>query len=117
MNIWVGDGRLTKDIELKTSQTGMEYCKFSIAVDRRAKKGEEKESDFVTITAFGKTAAFIAQYFHKGDEIKVSIRCSPRSGRTRTETAVSIGTSWQRMSSSGGRRANAPDRTVPIRTA
>ena len=72
MNIWVGDGRLTKDIELKTSQTGMEYCKFSIAVDRRTKKGEEKESDFVTITAFGKTAAFIAQYFHKGDEIKVS---------------------------------------------
>ena len=72
MNIWVGDGRLTKDIELKTSQTGMEYCKFSIAVDRRTKKGEEKESDFVTITAFGKTAAFIAQYFRKGDEIKVS---------------------------------------------
>lgn len=74
MNKWIGNGRLTKDIELKTSQTGMEFCKFSIAVDRRAKKGEEKISDFVTVAAFGKTAAFLAQYFHKGDEIIVSGR-------------------------------------------
>lgn len=74
MNKWIGNGRLTKDIELKTSQTGMEFCKFSIAVDRRTKKGEEKISDFVTVAAFGKTAAFLAQYFHKGDEIIVSGR-------------------------------------------
>lgn len=119
MNIWVGDGRLTKDIELNTSQTGMEYCKFSIAVDRRTKKGEEKESDFVTIAAFGKTAAFIAQYFHKGDEIKISgplqsEKWTDKNGNRRTDwnviaKDVEFGRKKSDRSGSGGSDSDGSD--------
>lgn len=62
-------GRLTRDPELKTSQTGSEYCKFSVAVDRF--DGKEKKTDFFNCTAFGKTGVAINQYMTKGREICV----------------------------------------------
>ena len=43
-------GRITHDLELKTTASGISVCSFSIAVDRRFQtKGEEKKSDFFNI--------------------------------------------------------------------
>ena len=43
-------GRITHDLELKTTPSGANVCSFSIAVDRRfQQKGEEKKSDFFNI--------------------------------------------------------------------
>ena len=61
--------RLTKDIEIESGKSGTEYSRFSVAVDRIGKKGEDKQTDFFNCTAFGKTAAFLKQYFRKGDGI------------------------------------------------
>lgn len=59
-------GRLTKDPELKTTQSGVTMCRFSIAVDRAYSKGQEKQTDFFDITAWRQTAEFVSKYFTKG---------------------------------------------------
>ena len=74
MNIVIISGRLGKDPELKTGANGTEYTNFSLAVDRRKNKDEEKKTDWFRCVAFGKMAAFIAKYFHKGDGMEVGGR-------------------------------------------
>lgn len=65
-------GRLTKDPELKTTQSGVTMCRFSIAVDRAySKQGEEKQTDFFDITAWRQTAEFVCKWFSKGRMILV----------------------------------------------
>lgn len=61
-----GIGRLTKDIELKSSQSGTSYLSNSIACDR---KYGEKKTDFFNIKAFGKTAEAMDKFLHKGSKI------------------------------------------------
>lgn len=59
-------GRLTKDPEERRSGD-MTVTRFTIAVDRRTKDGQT--ADFPSCVSFGKTAEFIAKYFHKGMKI------------------------------------------------
>lgn len=65
-------GRLTNTPELKITQSGTGYTRFSIAVDRRVKQGEEKQADFIDIVAWSKTAEFICKYFTKGKRIALN---------------------------------------------
>ena len=66
-------GRLTKDPEMVQASTGTSITKITIAVDRKYKSGgEEKQTDFLNITVFGKTAEFVSKYFIKGQMILVS---------------------------------------------
>lgn len=74
MNKVIVKGRFTKEIELQTSNGGTAYIRNSVAVDRKYAKGEEKQTDFFNIAAFGKTAEFIGKYFHKGSQILISGR-------------------------------------------
>ena len=62
-------GRLTADPEVKHTQSGTAYTRFSVAVDRPMKQGEEKQADFITIAAWNKTAEFVCKYFSKGQRI------------------------------------------------
>lgn len=73
-------GRLVSDPELKNTNTGKEVTSFRIAVDRGyVKQGEERKADFFDIVAWGKTAAFICQYFKKGNLIAVDGRLESRT--------------------------------------
>ena len=63
-------GRLVRDPELKTTQSGIAMCRFSVAVDRYS-KGEEKKCDFIDCTAWRQTAEFITKYFSKGKMIHI----------------------------------------------
>lgn len=75
MNSIIITGRITHDIELKTSAAGTEYTNFSVAVDRRRKdKDGNKQTDFFKVSVFGKTAVFAATYMHRGDGINVQGR-------------------------------------------
>lgn len=68
-------GRLTRDVELNTSNSGTNVAKFSLAVNRKfAKQGDEKQADFINIVAFGKTADFVAKYFSKGQQVGITGR-------------------------------------------
>ena len=95
MNKWIGAGRITKDIELQTGKSGSEYCKFSVAVNRRKDKNGETKADFIDCTAFGKTAAFVAKYFKKGDGIVVdgaleSDTYEAKDGTKRTKWSIRV---------------------------
>lgn len=67
-------GRLTKDIEIRNTQSGTSIGRTSIAVDRRAKAGEQKEADFFNVTAFGKTAEFMEKWSGKGRRVLIEGR-------------------------------------------
>ena len=66
-------GRLTAKPQLSTAQSGKSYTRFSIAADRQFANKETgaREADFISCTAFGKTAEFICKYFLKGSPILV----------------------------------------------
>lgn len=71
-------GRIVKDPELRTTNSGTEVCGFTVAVDRRMRSGEEKITDFIDCTAWGKTGVFVSTYFHKGDGINLDGRMESR---------------------------------------
>ena len=61
-------GRLTKDIEIKTTTGGTTIGRTTIAIDRRfQRQSEERQTDFINILCFGKTAEFAQKYFGKGN--------------------------------------------------
>ena len=62
-------GRLTAEPELKTTQSGISVCSFSVAVNRRTLPGTDQKADFFNVTAWRQTADFVARYFHKGSSI------------------------------------------------
>lgn len=64
-------GRLTRDPELKYSQAGKAYCRFSLAVQREFNR---EEADFINCLAFGKTAETIAEWLGKGRRIALQGR-------------------------------------------
>lgn len=68
-------GRLTKDPELKYSQSGTPFANATLAVERNYKNQQgERESDFVRLSASGKRAETLANYFKKGDLLGVEGR-------------------------------------------
>jgi len=66
MNVLTINGRLTKEVLIKKTETGKTYCKFSVAVNR-SKDGV----DYIPCLAWGKRAEFLAEHFQKGDGINL----------------------------------------------
>ena len=95
-------GRLVRDPELRYSQSGMAILRFTVAVDRKLSKDKREEAqannqptaDFISCTAFGKTAEVIANYHSKGSQIAVEGRIQTGSyekdGRTVYTTDITF---------------------------
>ncbi|MDR2134300.1 MAG: single-stranded DNA-binding protein [Treponema sp.] len=66
-------GRLTRDAELKYTASGQAVCKFSIAVNRRRKNGDqwEDEANFFDIVVWGRQGEALSQYLVKGKMVGV----------------------------------------------
>lgn len=81
MNKAILMGRLTKDVEVRYTQTNNTMvANFSLAVNRRfVKEGEERQADFINIVAWGKTAEFCSKYFKKGQQVGVIGRIQTRT--------------------------------------
>ena len=79
LNSWSGQGRLTKDIELKYTAQNIPVATFTLAVDRdyRPKDGE-RQADFVDVVAWRSGAEFVSKYFKKGDMMIVNGRIQTR---------------------------------------
>lgn len=95
MNKIIIAGRLVRDAKLKVGNSGSEYCKFTVAVDRSRTKDTEKKTDFFDCTAFGKTGAFVEKYFSKGDGIEIvgrmeSDKYTDKDGKNRTTWGVTV---------------------------
>ena len=72
-------GRITKDIELKTTPSGLSVTSFSIAVDRPSGKDKERATDFIDCVAWRQTADFISRFFSKGKAILIEGKLQTRS--------------------------------------
>ena len=87
-------GRLTADPELRTTGNGIGVCGFTVAVDRNYRpEGEERQTDFINVVAWRKTADFVSRYFRKGQMIAVQGSIQTRNYEDRNgnkRTAVEI---------------------------
>ena len=87
-------GRLTRDPELRYTQTETPVASFRLAVDRDVKsKDGERQTDFIDVVAWKKTAEFVSAYFCKGNMVVVSGRLQMREwtdkeGNKRTAAEV-----------------------------
>lgn len=74
-------GRLTRDVELRRTGSGIPVASFAIACDRdfSPKDGGEKETDFIDVVAWRSTAEFVEKYFSKGRMAVVSGRLQIRA--------------------------------------
>lgn len=73
-------GRMTKDPEVRYTQTGVANTSFTLAVNRNFKNANgEREADFIMCTAWRKTAELISQYLNKGSMVGVSGRIQTRN--------------------------------------
>lgn len=73
-------GRLTKEPELKYTQSGTAVANFTLAVNRRfANQSGEKEADFINCQSWQKAAEFVANYFKKGQMMALEGRLQVRS--------------------------------------
>ena len=88
-------GRMVRDPEVKTTQSGVSVCNFTIAVDRDYKNGDERVADFVDCVAWRGTAEFVQKYFTKGRMAVVSGSLQSRKwedkdGNKRTSWEVQV---------------------------
>jgi single-strand DNA-binding protein len=79
MNHFVGIGRLTRDPNVKYTQSGKAYASFTLAIDRRKNSDGNQQADFISCVAWEKTAEVISQYCTKGKKIAVEGRIQTRS--------------------------------------
>lgn len=105
-------GRLTRDPELKYTQGNLPVVQFTIAVERNySGNGGERQTDFINIVAWRKTAEFVSQWFTKGVMIIVtgsiqSRRWQDKNGNNRTSIEV-VADEVQFGESKRSREANA----------
>ena len=78
-------GRLTREPELRTTQSGVNVASFTVAVDRdfAGRDGNERQTDFFDCSAWRSTGEFVSRYFHKGSMIVVSGRMQSRKFQDR----------------------------------
>lgn len=76
MNKVILMGRLVRDPEVRYSQgeNAMAIARYTLAVDRKFKRDEEPNADFINCIAFGKNGEFEEKYLHKGIKILVEGR-------------------------------------------
>ncbi len=100
-------GRLTRDAELKYTNSGQAVCHFSVATSARRKKGDQwvEESSFWDVDFWGKGGESINQYLTKGKLVAVegAMRQDKweQDGQTRSKTLITANT-VQLLGSSGG---------------
>ena len=86
-------GRVVRDIEVRYTNQNMAVARFSVAVNRRYQK-DNKKADFFNVTAFGKKAETLSQYFRQGS--RIVIYCHPQQEQytkqdgTKVDTVVFI---------------------------
>ena len=86
-------GRLTRDPELRYTQSQLPVATFRVAVDRDFGRGEEKQTDFIDCVAWRSTGEFVSKYFQKGSMAIVSGRLQMRDwtdkeGNKRTSAEI-----------------------------
>ena len=94
LNVVAIMGRMVKDPELKTTNSGKSVCSFRIANDSGYKDASgQNQTNWLDVTAWGKTAEFVCKYFPKGALIAIDGRLQTRqyqdkNGQNRTAVEI-----------------------------
>lgn len=113
LNHIVLQGRLTRDPELRYTQSGTAVCSFTLASERDvAAEGGERKTDFIDCTAWRGSAEFVSKYFKKGNMALVSGRLelrdwTDRDGNKRRNAAVVVASVYFGESKKDGGTAQA----------
>lgn len=84
-------GRLTRDPELKKTNSGNSVCSFTIAVDNRMKNPDgTKSASFIPCVAFSQTADSMSKFTRKGSLVGVEGRLNQRSYQRQDGTKASV---------------------------
>ncbi len=116
-------GRLTRDAEMRYTNGGLAICKFSIAVNRNKRSGDQwtEEASFFDIDYFGKAAEAVHKYLEKGKQVAVQGELRQdrweQDGQKRSKVAIAAqsvrllggsGSSSSSQSSGGVRQGSKP---------
>lgn len=107
-------GRLTKDVELKYTQSGQAVASFTLAVNRQFTNAQgEREADFIQCVIWRKAAENFSKFVHKGSLVGVDGRIQTRSydnqqGQRVYVTEVVVD-NFALLDSKGGRQTKADD--------
>lgn len=69
--VWIV-GNLTRDPDMRITQSGLNVCTFTVAVNRRRRDGQEPEADFFRVTAWRQLADNCVKYLTKGRKVAVT---------------------------------------------
>lgn len=95
MNKCVIVGRISSEIELRRTQSGVETCTFSVAVNNgKDKNGEERPADFINCRAWRETANFLAKWFQKGKMIIIEGKFKTDKWQNKTHPDVMMYSSY-----------------------
>ena len=72
-------GRITREPELRHTQSGMACCQITLAVNRPKQKDKEQETDFINVVVWDKQGENLAKYQSKGNQIAVEGRIQTRN--------------------------------------
>ncbi len=64
-------GNLTRDPEARTTQSGVNVCSFTVAVNKRNKQNNTEEADFFRVTAWRQLADICGKFLQKGKKVCV----------------------------------------------
>jgi single-strand DNA-binding protein len=117
-------GRLTRDAEMRYTNGGLAICKFSLAVNRNKRSGDQwtEEASFFDIDFFGKAAEAVHKYLEKGKQVAVQGELRQdrweQDGQKRSKVTIAAqtvrllgggsGNSSQSQSSGGVRQGSKP---------
>lgn len=83
-------GRLTRDPELRRTQSGAAVTSFTVAVDNRFTRDQENSASFFQVICWNQTAEFVAQYVKKGNLVGVDGRLQQRSYENKDGNKVNV---------------------------
>lgn len=100
-------GRLARDPDGDTTQSGKRYARMTIAVDRPKAKDGTQKADFISLVAWEKTAEFAERYLSKGQRVliegKIQTGSYEKNGEKRYTTDVNV----DRIEFADGKKDNA----------
>lgn len=116
MNKAILMGNMTRDPEMRTTQSQVPVCTFTLAVERRFKDSSgQRQADFINCVAWRQQAEFVTKYFHKGSRMVVIGAIQTRTyndkdgnKRYATEVVVDEIHFGEKKAASGGDHQSAP---------
>lgn len=114
-------GRLTRDPELRKTNSGLSCANFALAVERDIADSQtgKRETDFIDCVAWRNTADFVSKYFQKGSMAVVSGRLQIRAwqdknGNNRSTAEIVVDNIYFGSSKKDSRSAPASDYAPPV---